>query len=119
LSMYFEACNQMYHDFMNVPFTATTCYASAIFPYVFGMCIHGFALPLVAVNRYVVIVLEREDWFTKQRVFLLCIITYLPLTVPLVDFLFGPYVTNYFGCDFILYTPYIIEVGDVRFNKVH
>ena len=113
LSVCFEACSQMYHDFMNVPFTATTCYARGVFPFAFAACMMCFALPLIAANGYVVIVMRCEDWFTNRRVFLLCMCSYLPLTVPLVDFLFAPYVTNYFDCDFILYTPYIIEASDI------
>jgi hypothetical protein len=118
LSRCFGACYHMYYDFMNVPYTATTCYARVVFNYAFSLCLFGFALPLTAINRYVVIVLERNDWFTKKRVFLLCICTYLPLIVPLIDFLFAPYVTTYNDCDFVLYTPYTIEVSDIRFNKV-
>ncbi len=112
LSVCFETCAQMYHDFMNVPYTATSCYARIVFPIAFSawMC---FALPLIAVNRYVVIVMQRNDWFTNRRVFLLCVCCYLPLTIPLVDFLFAPYVTNYFDCDFIIYTPYILEASDI------
>jgi hypothetical protein len=113
LSKCFEACSQTYHSVMNVSYTATSCYARMIFPYLFGMCFHGFALPLTAVNRYVVIVMRRENWFTKKRVFLLCIMTYLPLTVPLVDFLFAPYITNYWDCDYIINTPYMFEVSDI------
>ena len=109
----FEAYSQIYHDFMNVPYTATTCYAKEIFIYAFCMCEMGFALPLIAVNRYVVIVMQHNDWFTKRRVFLLCVCSYLPLTWPLVDFLFAPYVTDYMDCDFIIYTPYIMEVSDI------
>ena len=75
LSVCFQAFSQMYHDFMNVPFTATTCYAKSIFPCVFAACLMGFALPLTAANRYIVIVMEREDWFTNRRVFLLCVCT--------------------------------------------
>jgi hypothetical protein len=113
LSMYFEACSQIYHEFMNVPYTATTCYAKAVFPYAFALCELGFALPLIAANRYVVIVIQHNDWFTKRRVFLLCVCSYLPLTWPLVDFLFAPYVTDYLDCDFIIYTPYIAEASDI------
>jgi hypothetical protein len=96
---------------MNVPYTATTCYARFIFCYVFTVCMMGFALPLTAANRYIMIVMEREDLLTNRRVFLLCVCSYLPLTWPLVDFLFAPYVTNYWDCDFIIYTPYIIEAS--------
>jgi hypothetical protein len=46
-------------------------------------------------------------------VFLLCICCYLPLIIPLVDFLFAPYVTDFMDCDFIIYTPYIVEVSDI------
>jgi hypothetical protein len=113
LSVCFEACSQMYHDFMNVPYTATTCYVKGIFPYAFSGCMMGFALPLTAVSRYIVIVMRCEDWLTKPRVFLLCACSYLPLTWPLVDLLFAPYVTNYLDCDFILYTPYIGEASDI------
>jgi hypothetical protein len=113
LSMLFAASSQIYHDFLNVPFTATTCYARSAFPYAFGLCEMGFALPLIAANRYVVIVMQRNDWFTNRRVFLLCICCYLPLIIPLVDFLFAPYVTDFMDCDFIIYTPYIVEVSDI------
>jgi hypothetical protein len=106
----------MYHDFMNVPYTATTCYARLVFPIAFAACM-SIALPLTAVNRYVVIVMRREDWFTNQRVFLLCVCSYLPLFGPLADFLFAPYVTNYLDCDFILYTPYTDEVSDILFHE--
>jgi hypothetical protein len=116
LSVCFETCAQMYHDFMNVPYTATSCYARIIFPLAFAACM-CFALPLVAVNRYVVIVMQRNDWFTKRRVFLLCVCSYLPLIGPLIDLLFAPYVTDYIDCDFILYTPYIYEVSDILYHK--
>jgi hypothetical protein len=36
----------------------------------------------------------------------------LPLTCPLVDFLFAPYITStYIDNVFIIYTPYIYEVS--------
>jgi hypothetical protein len=117
LSVAFGACAQIYHFFLNVPFTATTCYATVVFGYAFDACIFGFALPLTAVNRYAVIVMQRNDWFTNRRVFLLCVCSYLPLTGPLIDFLFAPYVTNYVDCDFIIYTPYTAEASDILYRK--
>jgi hypothetical protein len=116
LSVCFGACSQMYHDFLNVPFTASTCYATMVFAYAFAACIFGFALPLTAANRYVVIVMLSNDWFTNRRVFMLCICCYLPLIVPLIDFLFAPYVTNYVDCDFIPYTPYTAEASDILYR---
>lgn len=114
LSVCFATFSLMYHDFMNVPYTATTCYATIVFPIVFSGCMLGFAIPLTAANRYVVIVMGREDWFTNRRMFLLCICSYLPLICPLIDFLFAPYVTNfYFNTVFMLYTPYIYEVSNI------
>jgi hypothetical protein len=118
LSICCAACSQMYHDFMNVSYTAATCYASYVFPFAFGACMMGFALPLTAANRYIVIVMRREDWITNRRVFLLCVCSYLPLTWLLVDFLFAPYVSNFAACDFIIYTPYIIEVCDTLSMKL-
>jgi hypothetical protein len=116
LSVCYETCAQMYHDFMNVPYTATSCYARMVFPIAFAACM-CIALPLTAVNRYVVIVLGRDDWFTNRSVFLLCVGSYLPLIGPLTDFLFAPYVTNFIDCDFILYTPYIDEVSNILYHK--
>ena len=118
LSVCFEACSQMYHEFMNVPFSATTCYASIIFQFVFSACMMGFALPLTAANRYIVIVMRRENWLTNRRVFMLCVCSYLPLTWPLIDFFFAPYVTDYLDCDFIIYTPYILEVSEIFKHEI-
>ncbi len=114
LSLIFAAFFQLYHDLMNVPYTATTFYVQLMFPWVM-MYVSLFAVTLTAANRYVVIVLGRNDWFTVRRVSLLCVCSYLPLTIALVDFLFPPYVVNII-CNniFIIYEPFINEVCHIQ-----
>ncbi len=76
-------------------------------------CIY-FAITLITANRYVVIVMGRNDWFTVRRALLLCVCNYIPLTMVLVDFLFAPYVVNFFYNNlFIIYTPFMHEVCDI------
>ncbi len=116
LAMCFTTLSQMYHDFMNVPYTATTFYATIAFPLVFIISV-CFSMTLTAANRYIVIVMGRNDWFTKRRVFLLCICSYLSLIVPPIFFLFAPYVVNIiFNNLFIIYFPYIGEVSNIIYH---
>lgn len=57
------------------------------------------ALPLISINRYMVIVLEKDDFFTAHRVALMCIVTsissiggfLLELTAIPFDFIGAPY----------------------------
>jgi hypothetical protein len=116
LSLIFAAFFQLYHDLMNVPYTAKTMSIPIMLPWVMIYCIF-LAATLTNINRYVVIVMGRNDWFTKRRVFLLCVCSYLPVTMALVDFLFASYVINFIYNDlFIVYEPFIHDVCDILYK---
>ena len=67
-------------------------------------------LPLIAINRYVVIVQQRIDFFTKRKTVLMCLYPCLVLIWPLIDFTIAPYATDYPRCGLVYYTPYLVEV---------
>jgi hypothetical protein len=69
------------------------------------------ALPLIFINRYIIIVLNKNDFFTKRKIFFMCLFTYWPVLYPILYSAFPMrmvlYETNF--CGHIYYFPFIRE----------
>jgi hypothetical protein len=109
LSCLFQCVFHLYHRFGNVPMNVTRCNWQTFLPYTTGLCT-GFAIPLASINRYVVIVLDKDYWFEKKRtVLLLCLTAYIPVSYMVISFLFSPYVVYFPYCNYTSYIPFGIE----------
>ena len=68
------------------------------------------ALPLISINRYVVIVLDNENIFTNKKMFFICLLVYYPLLYPLLTLLFPMYLIPDVFCGFNCWFPLIREI---------
>jgi hypothetical protein len=102
----FQLCYHLYHLLGDVPLNVTRCYIQSFAPYMFAFCM-CVTLPLASINRYCVICLDKEHWFTRRTIALLCAFAYLPILCPIIDALFATQVVAYCDlCSFNFFTPY-------------
>jgi hypothetical protein len=96
----------LYHLHYDVPLNISRCYYMVFPAYMFGFYMSA-SLPLASINRYCVICLDKEEWFTTKRIAMLCALACFPILFPIIDFLFAYEVVAY--CDFCAYnyfTPF-------------
>lgn len=104
----FQAASQAYYYFVNVSMNTVSCTLQVVFAYTGGLSL-GCALPLTSLNRYLVIVKDKDEWFTRKVVVLICMTALLPFFYPIIVFLFAPYVVDDPMCSYTLYIPFSIE----------
>jgi hypothetical protein len=105
-STIYQLLFHLYHLHYNVPLNISRCYYMVIPAYMFGF-IMGFALPLASINRYCVICLDKEEWFTSKKIAMLCALAYFPILFPIIDFLFAYEVVAYCDiCAYNYFTPF-------------
>lgn len=92
----------------NMVYDPFWCTIGRIWIQVFSVCYYN-AVPLVSINRYVIVVLQKEHIFTFRVTLFLCILVYWPLLYPLLAFTFPQYLVREVFCGYMYWFPFIRE----------
>jgi hypothetical protein len=95
------------HD-INLSWTPFFCTVHRTLINTFTACMLN-ALPLISINRYVVIVLQNDDIFTNRTILLFCLLVYYPLLYPLLTFSFPLYLVPDVFCGYNYWFPLVRE----------
>jgi hypothetical protein len=107
-TLLFQSMFHIYHRAWNLPMTLMKCTIQSGLTYGAGPTA-GFALPLATINRYLVVVQSKDEWFSRRNILLMCMTSYIPMLLPVIVLAFATQVIDYPYCGFALYVPWVIE----------
>lgn len=92
----------------NLVYTPFLCSLYRIWTDTFSVCCFN-ALPMVFINRYCIVVVQKEYIFTNRVILLVCLLVYWPLLYPLLAFTFPQYLVREMFCGHMYWFPFIRE----------
>ena len=92
----------VFHTGRKLTALSCTLLYGPIFAFSFSMVI---ACNMIIINRYLVIVKDREQFFTPKVIFLACLLCYSPLLSLFINLAFGRYITDHPGPCKVIFIP--------------